>query len=241
MKVNNLSKSFYFAIILLLLNHFETFSQTVDFIRHYTQPNKFFQANHIIHTSDDCYVMVGHYNTLFSGGINNYFILKTNTLGDTLWYREDNFPFTSGAQFVIETSDSCYVLGTNKYPLGLVKYDKQGAFLWEKAMDPSSGLPFVFNSIVEVNQRLYAFCYAVVSPSIVNGIMIKMNLNGDTILTLNNTPFTCGESIHAAIKYGNDKIALSGFEYDSVNSIYQARLSVIDTNGSVILNRMIPS
>lgn len=245
MKTNNEMKRTSFTpvfctLFFLIINYLNVSSQTVDFIKHYSQPFKFFHANHIIHTSDDCYVMIGSENSFFTNQINNYFIMKTNTIGDTLWYHEDNYPNPTEGKFVIETSDSCYILATNKNQIGLVKFDQLGNFLWEKAMDPYPGSTFNFSSMLEVNQRLYVFGYELTPPNTINNaIMIKLNLNGDSLSAITNTPFTCGRSVHASIKCDVDKIALSGIAFDSTNSIYQTQFSVIDTNGLVLKNQII--
>ncbi len=233
------TKFFYIFFIVSLILSFNSFSQHSTFIKYYFDNYKESYAYDIIHTTDDCYVMVGvvwdHANT------NNYYILKTNNSGDTLWYRENNSAFLNEALFVIETSDSGYVFSTSMYQVHLVKYDKNGNYLWEKAYGPAPGNTFTFNSLIEINQKLYGICTNYTPANTLEGLMFKLDFDGDTLLTLYNTPFTCANNINAAIKYQNDKIAMSGFVYDSINSMYIARFSIIDTNGVVLLDKPILS
>ena len=224
-------------IILIFFN--DVFSQHANFIKYYFDNYKQSYASDIIHTTDNCYIMVGVVWDFAS--TNNYYILKTNSVGDTLWYRENKSVFLNEAIFVIETSDSDYVFSTTLYQIHLVKYDKNGNLQWEKGYTPVPGDPFTFNSLVEVNQKLYAFGTHYTPNNTLEGVLFKTNIDGDSILTMYNTSFTCGNNINAAIKYQNDKIAMSGYIYDSTNSNYIARLSIIDTNGSVLLNKPIQS
>jgi hypothetical protein len=220
--------------IFLLSPVFFSYAQSCNFIKRYFEnlSLKAFHASDLIYTSDDCYVMVG---TVYdhTGGV-NYFILKTNRLGDTLWYRENNSVFLNDALFVIETSDSSYILATNMFQMHFVKYDKQGNFEWERFHSPALSGSFQLNSIIEVNRAIYAFAIVQYPGPLLEGILYKINLNGDSLMTLYNTPFLCGYNINATLLYGNDKIAISGHGYDSLNSFYVPRFFIIDTTGLVL-------
>ena len=85
-------------------------------------------------------------------------------------------------KFVIETSDSCYIVCTNKAQINMVKYDRNGNLLWEKSQTPLPGYSFQFNTLLEINKKLYALGTGVLA-SLVNDVMYKFDLNGDSLMS----------------------------------------------------------
>jgi len=236
---------FILVNFIFFLSSYDIHAQNCNFIKYYFDyiPSGFksFHAADLIHTSDNAFVMVGTVYSTTTGGV-NYFILKTNSFGDTLWYRENSSIFLNDALYVIETSDSCYILATNLTQIHLVKYDKNGNFIWERFQAPGSPSPsnsFYYNSVIEVNSAIYVFAIDQYPNGFQKGILFKTNLNGDSLMTLYDTPFLCGYNNNSTLLYDNDKIAIGGHAYDSLNSYYVSKFFIIDITGIVLHEKVI--
>ncbi|MDF2436428.1 MAG: hypothetical protein K0Q95_804 [Bacteroidota bacterium] len=92
----------------------------------------------VVQTSDSCYVIAGYTNSLGFGGY-DVFVIKTNSLGDTLWtktYGGTDWDFgysiqsTSDTGFII--AGGTYSFGTGSEDMYLVKIDGEGAVQWSK-------------------------------------------------------------------------------------------------------------
>ncbi len=87
-------------------------------------------ANSVQLTSDGGCIMAGHTNS-FGAGSGDFYLVKTNSQGDTLWTRTYGGSDGDEAYSVQQTSDGGYVIIGNKHvDLWLVKTDSQGDTLW---------------------------------------------------------------------------------------------------------------
>lgn len=84
-------------------------------------------------TSDRGYIVVGENTRPFY--LSDVYLIKTDSLGDTLWTRFIGGNNNDFCHCVIESSDSCYVFVWNTHNLyntKLSKYDADGNFQWIK-------------------------------------------------------------------------------------------------------------
>jgi hypothetical protein len=138
-------------------------------------------------TSDGGYIVAGYTDP--SGlGLTDIYLIKTDSLGDTLWtrtYDESNY---DRAQSVIETSDGGYILAGSKSGVGLqnvyvIKTDSFGNTLWVRDYGGSSGDGA--ESVRETRDGGYIIAgftlsYGAGSSDI---YLIRMDSTGDTLWT----------------------------------------------------------
>jgi hypothetical protein len=89
-------------------------------------------------TSDEGYIIAGC-TFIAGGGGHNFYLIKTDSLGDTLWTNTYGGPGYDCAQSVRQTTDGGYVLAGYSYSFGgvrpdvyLVKTDPSGVGLWDR-------------------------------------------------------------------------------------------------------------
>jgi len=96
--------------------------------------------NHVLETPDNGYLATGYTNSS-SGGGSDIFVVRTNTLGDTLWMKTYGTPFREEQSEKIEfTSDGGYVItgtqgGFSGDPINdifLLKIDSMGNIIWSE-------------------------------------------------------------------------------------------------------------
>jgi len=85
-------------------------------------------------TPDDGYIIVGSTRSFGNGG--DVYLIKTDSLGDTLWTRTyDNGGGDIGL-WVEQTGDGGYIIsGASGWPLYLIKTDSLGNVVWENTYD----------------------------------------------------------------------------------------------------------
>lgn len=91
-------------------------------------------------TSDRGYIVVGENVRPFY--LTDIYLIKTDSLGDTLWTRLIGGRNHDFSPCVVESSDSCYVFIWNTVSpnnIKLSKYDAEGNFQWMKGYDVGSG------------------------------------------------------------------------------------------------------
>jgi len=102
------------------------------------------EANSVQQTSDGGYIIVG--NTYSYGeGLENIYLIKTNSLGDTVWTRTYGGTDYNYGNSVQQTSDGGYIVAgnTDSYGAGgfdvyLIKTDASGNTTWTKTYGGSS-------------------------------------------------------------------------------------------------------
>ncbi|UCC78927.1 MAG: T9SS type A sorting domain-containing protein [Candidatus Zixiibacteriota bacterium] len=89
---------------------------------------------HITQTSDNGYIVTG--NTMsFGAGGRDFWILKTDENGDTLWTATYGDTYHDAGTYAMELADGGYVVtgsgrGINNFDLLLLKYDQYGSYQW---------------------------------------------------------------------------------------------------------------
>jgi len=101
-------------------------------------------ANSVDTTSDGGYIVAGTTES-FGAGSKDFYLVKTNSLGDTLWTRTYGGSRNDGAGSVQQTADGGYIVAgyTNSFSAGdwdfyLVKTNSQGDTLWTRTHGGSS-------------------------------------------------------------------------------------------------------
>jgi hypothetical protein len=98
-------------------------------------------ANSILQTSDGGYIVAG-YTDSFGAFYNNVWILKLDSLGDTLWAKTYGEDVPEEAASIQHTTDSGYIVVGNKgfhAAVWLLKMDENGDTLWTKTISPDQG------------------------------------------------------------------------------------------------------
>jgi uncharacterized delta-60 repeat protein len=101
-------------------------------------------ATSLQQTADGGYIVVG-YTYSFGAGNRDFYMVKTNSLGDTLWTRTHGGTNVDGAWSVQQTADGGYIVAGYTYSSGvgccdsyLVKTNSQGDTLWTRTYGGSS-------------------------------------------------------------------------------------------------------
>jgi hypothetical protein len=104
----------------------------------------FESANTVRQTTDGGYI-IGGYTDSYGAGSGDFYLIKTDTNGDTMWTKTYGGPDGDYGRTVIQTIDGCYVLTgfTSSYGAGsedayLVKANTNGDTLWTKTYGGSS-------------------------------------------------------------------------------------------------------
>lgn len=147
-------------------------------------------ANFVQQTTDSGYFIAG-YTSARGAGAYDVFIIKTNSIGDTLWTRTFGGSGSDGAYSAQQTTDGGYIVagGTASFGMGmgdmyLIKTDSLGDSLWTKTYGGTRP-----DNCYSVQQTLDGgYILAGLTESFLDTIfsdayMVKTNSNGDTIWT----------------------------------------------------------
>jgi len=131
-------------------------------------------------TMDGGYIMAG-YTDSFGAGSSDFYLIKTNNQGDTLWTRTYGGSGSDYAHSVQQTVDGGYIMAGYTYSFGagdndyyLVKINSQGDTLWSHTYGGSG------------SERAYSVQQTTDGGYIVAGYgfyLVKTNASGDTLWT----------------------------------------------------------
>jgi len=146
-------------------------------------------AYHGQQTNDDGYVMVGLTEGLGTD-TSNVYMIKTDSIGDTLWTKIFGRPFTDEGYCIQQTSDDGYIIsgltkssGGSNYDVYVVKTDSRGDTLWTKTYGgPGDD---VGSSVVQTIDGGYIIAGHTSSFGAGNfdGYLIRLNSDGDSLWT----------------------------------------------------------
>lgn len=206
----------YFIFILLILTGICLFAQYDSLWDQVYGGSLLDVCNSVIETSDSSYLFVG-YTDSYGAGSGDFWIIKTNQSGDTLWaktYGGTDYDICNAA---IETSDSCYLLvgNTESYGAGggdiwVVKTDADGDTLWAKTYGGGS-YDDCF-SVIETKDGSYliAGCTASYGAGNVDYWVIKTDAEGDTLWT-HTYGGSLNEYCNAIIETQDSSYLLAGY------------------------------
>jgi hypothetical protein len=118
------------------------------------------EAYSLIQTSDDGYALAG-YTGSTSVGVNSFWLVKTNSIGDLQWSQTYGSTGDSEAYSLVQTSDGGYALGgftdavgAGGYDVWLVKTDSAGGVQWSQTYGgPSDDFAY---SLIKTSDGGYA-------------------------------------------------------------------------------------
>jgi len=164
-------------------------------------------ANSIIQTNDNGYIVAG-YSSSIDGDVNgnhggnDYWILKLDEIGDTLWTKSLGGSSDDFAKSINQTSDGGYIIAGYSYSIDgdvsenhgnrdywIIKLNEIGDTIWTKTFGGTNH--DIANSIIQTNDSSYIIAGY---TSSINGDVsenhgvndywiIKLNATGDTIWT----------------------------------------------------------
>jgi len=143
----------------------------------------------MIETSDDGLVMTGWTDSFGAGGL-DFWIVKTNADGDSLWAKTFGGPNTDVCQGIVENSDGDLLLigetssfGVGSYDFWLVKADANGDSIWSRTYGGTGmEVPYAITTTTD-NGYLIAGFTTSYGAGDDDFWLVKTDLNGDTLWT----------------------------------------------------------
>jgi uncharacterized delta-60 repeat protein len=143
-------------------------------------------------TADGGYILAG-WTASFGAGSNDFYVVKTDGQGDTLWTRTYGGSSDDEAFSVQQTADGSYILAgwTESFGAGsrdfyLVKTNSQGATLWTRTYGGSrDDRAFSVRRASDGGYIVagYTYSFGVGTPSYANMYLVKTDGQGDTLWT----------------------------------------------------------
>lgn len=173
------------------------------------------ECQSIIEDSDSNYVLAGY--TLSQGaGSGDFWVVKTNDNGDTLWTKTYGGSDNENCRSVIETHDGYYLLAgyTNSFGAGgsdywLVKIDQNGDTLWTQTYGGSQD--DMAYSVIETSDLHYligGLTYSYGAGSF-DYWLVKTDHNGDTVWT-KSYGGVASDECHSVTESGDGNYMLGG-------------------------------
>jgi len=148
-------------------------------------------ASGIVQTPDGGFMLAG-YTDSYGGGYRNFWVLRTDADGDTLWTRTYGGASNEECSSIARTSDNCYVLAgyTQSYGAGrldyyLVKIDDSGNVLWTRTYGGAND-DWAY-SVRQTFDGGYAVCGYNQSGTTA-AWLVKTDANGETLWTRTYNP-----------------------------------------------------
>ncbi|MBT8378769.1 MAG: T9SS type A sorting domain-containing protein, partial [Ignavibacteria bacterium] len=162
------------------------------------------RAYSVMQTSDDGYIIVGE-TTSFGNGNDDAWLVRTNSIGDTLWTKSFGGAESDEGHSVIQTSDGGFVIAGVKESsvtyddMWLIKTNSSGEMLWEKTYDYGVGDNEEGNSVVQTSDGGFAICGlgTNISGFSEDILIIRTDELGDTLWTIayGDSSYDVGNSI----------------------------------------------
>jgi hypothetical protein len=148
------------------------------------------QGYSVAQTQDNGYIVTGHTNS-YSVGISDVYVIKTDSLGDTLWTKTFGDSGLDVGNSVIQTADGDYLItgsydnyySKGLYDVYLIKLDSSGSTLWTRTYGyygHESG-----TSIIQNSDGMYTIAGIASSPGTrgIDIFLMKVDSIGDTLWT----------------------------------------------------------
>ncbi len=133
-------------------------------------------------TADGGYIMAG-YTSSFGAGSQDFYLVKTNSQGDTLWTRTYGGRLWDYAYSVQQTDDGGYIVAGETHSFGaggfyLVKTNSQGDTLWTRTYGGSQA-----HSVQQTRDGGYIAAGYSSSFGPSSAYLVKTDIQGDTLWT----------------------------------------------------------
>ncbi|MCK4233789.1 hypothetical protein KAX75_05135, partial [candidate division WOR-3 bacterium] len=151
--------------------------------------DEFDKGSSVFQTSYDGYIIAG-YTYSFGAGNSDVYLIKTDSLGDTLWTKTYGGSEFDKSSSVFQTSNGGYIIGgyTQSFGTGegdvyLIKTDSVGDTIWTKTYGGSN--PDVGSSVAQISDGGYIISGGTTSFATGNSdvYLIKTDSFGDTVWT----------------------------------------------------------
>ena len=196
-------------------------------------------AMSVIESSDQAYLILGHTHS-YGSGRGDFWLVKTDINGDTLWTRtfgggQDDLGFS-----LIETSDQAYLLAghTKSYGSGaqdawIIKTDLNGDTLWTQTY---GGILWDrATSIIETSDQAYLMVGYTESYSLgyKEAWIVKTDLDGETLW---NRTYDGDEESWAwgGIETSDQGFVVTGYTWSFATNSLDALLIKTDANGDAL-------
>jgi uncharacterized delta-60 repeat protein len=150
------------------------------------------RAYSVQQTSDGGYIVAG-YTYSFGAGNGDYYLVKTNSQGDTLWTRTYGGIYYDYACSIQQTTDGGYIVvgGTISFGAGnwdsyVVKTNSEGDTVWTRTFGGDNyDLPYSVQQTADGGYIVagYTVSFGVGTPDYGNMYLVKTNGQGDTLWT----------------------------------------------------------
>uniref|UniRef100_A0A7V0Z5N3 PKD domain-containing protein n=1 Tax=candidate division WOR-3 bacterium TaxID=2052148 RepID=A0A7V0Z5N3_UNCW3 len=188
---------------------------------------------------DNSYVVVGSTNSYGAGG-NDVYLIKIDTLGNSVWEKTYGGSGDDAGYSVKCTSDGGYIIaGTTKSfgdedgDIYLLKIDNSGNLLWQKVYGDSS-VEYGYDLAITENGYVITGMTGSSGAGLGDVWLLKTDFNGDTIWTktIGNAELDCGNSIQVTKDNG---YIITGYTFASGNG--DVYLIKTDANGNILWTR----
>jgi hypothetical protein len=179
-------------------------------------------ASEVQQTTDGGYIMLGT-TRITQPYIYDIFLVKTDSLGDTVWTRTFGGTENEWAYSIQQTFDGGYIIagasssfGTGACTIYLIKTDSMGDTLWTRCY---GGQPYRYaNSIIQTSDEGYFMGGDIHLGSDYGAYFLRTNERGDTLYSITYYNSYNGNSI-AEIQHTDDQgyIAVGGTIWDENN------------------------
>jgi hypothetical protein len=195
-------------------------------------------AYHIINCSSGGYAVVGYKTG--AGFVKDIYVLRLNSLGDTIWAKQYGTPAIEEGSSIKETQDSNFVISyfDGNDSTGILKIDSIGNLLWWKKYKIDSGAYFKDVSILSLGGYLLSGVVQTGAGLVSQAIIMRTNLNGDSLWTKKFGGIG-GDEFYEAQQTMDGNIIAGGISGTSVSSPYNFYLVKTDLNGDTLWTKHI--
>ena len=188
-------------------------------------------------TNDSGFIAVGNTNS-FGAGNSDIYLIKTNSLGDSMWTRTFGGVSADKGFSVRQTYDGGYIIGgettgSSSEDIQLIKTNSNGIPLWTKVF--GSGQQDICSAVIQTLDS--GFCLTGSTGNISSGnpdiFLLKTDVNGDTIWskTFGGATIDLAYSLHQTSDSG---FIVSGATYNAMDGFYYAYLIRTKNNGDTL-------
>lgn len=146
------------------------------------------EANEVIETSDGGYLLTG-YTTSTGTGWSDLWLLKTNSVGDSMWSRTYGWSYADEGFDLVETPDGGFLvvgilseLTYNNYQFWIVKLNSNGDSLWSRSYGEAyKDEAFAVAKTTDGCYLAAGYKGTTPQPSGYDGWVLKLDSNGDSL------------------------------------------------------------